>query len=75
MDRDLHRVIDDIDEDEKLQWVSKKIQFFLSEEMSEAIMRESLTELRDEYVRLREEPDGLSKVRKKGRSWWSFFGY
>jgi hypothetical protein len=75
MERDLHKAIDDIDEDEQLQWVSKKIQFYLSEDVSEEIMKENLTGLRNEYVKLKNKREGSIKGKKKGRSWWAFLGY
>jgi hypothetical protein len=75
IERDLHKAVEDVDEDEALQWASKKIQFYLSEDMHEHALKDGIREIRDVSMHLREEH--LQAMEERGRrdkSWWSKLG-
>mgnify|MGYP006876494855 CR=1 FL=1 len=72
VERDLRRVVDNFDEDEEIQWASKKIQFYLSEDANTNDIMWNLRNLEKEWeeVRAKVELKRTAIEVRERKGWW-----
>jgi len=72
--QDLRRVVEEVDEDDSIQWASKKIQFYLSEDTNTNEVMWSLRQLEKEWEEVRAKAasvdDGVANA--SGRGWFGW---
>jgi hypothetical protein len=71
MIKDLKRVVEEVDEDDALQWASKKIQFYLSEDTNTNEVMWSLRQLEKEWQEVRAKVGEVDEG-QGGRGWLSW---
>jgi len=70
--KDLRRVVEEVDEDDAIQWASKKIQFYLSEDTNTNELMWSLRQLEQEWEEVRAKAGQVEDGRGGGRGWFSW---
>ncbi|ORX33965.1 hypothetical protein BD324DRAFT_653662 [Kockovaella imperatae] len=73
--REIHKALDDIDDDEKLQWANKKIKFYLSEDTNLNELMWNLRSLERDWERVRrkvEEGREAIEGNEERSNWWRF---
>jgi len=69
--KDLKRVVEEVDEDDAIQWASKKIQFYLSEDTNTNEVMWSLRQLEKEWEEVRAKVGEVDEG-QSGRGWFSW---
>ena len=73
--RELSKVLEDVDDDEALQWANKKIQFYLSEDTNLNELMWNLRSLERDWERVRKKVEEGREVvngTDEKTSWWRF---
>lgn len=75
VERDVRKAVDEIDEDDSIQWASKKIQFYLSEDTHTNEIMWNLRRLEQEWeeVRMKVEEEKRGVEGESGKRWWWFW--
>jgi hypothetical protein len=69
VESDLRRAVEEIDDDADLQWASKKLYFYRSEDTHEGEIKEKLERLEAEWEEVRAKVDEGKKA-PVGPKWW-----
>lgn len=75
VEKDIRRAVDEVDEDDSIQWASKKIQFYLSEDTHFSEILWNLRRLEHEWEEVRAKVEEEKKCVQvtEGRKWWWFW--
>ena len=74
--KEVHKALEEVDDDERLQWANKKIQFYLSEDTNLNELMWNLRSLERDWERVRgkieEGKRAVDGVGEEKASWWKF---